>query len=411
MTTTTADIQKYEISANGNIYYFIKVVYNGREWAVRKRYSDFSRLDEFLHRDGFNLSYALPSKQFWKTFDKKTLTERQKGLQSYLNTLLKSAVSSDNSLVKEFLEVDHNRLQHARRQSFHALKRTERMESVVSYMSRNVIYIPVKNSSVVYNSVNPPVTRDREGSTARTPPHSLSRTNTVNRDRQGSNAVPSSPSSKFGNGPSMEKSKSLSFSMKFSFSSNSRKNSFQPDNGRGGSFAMIERKASVNADYSVTSNKSSSVDVTTLKDLLKKEAYEYGVNALWDKYHHETNQILSEADYIYNAQGSNNAKDGRRSALPVSYYRTKTTDSPSVSARKGPAALLAMMHNPIKSTEEDHLEQFLDAKFRSKSASFLERFGDKDSAEDRKMAAETMNFVTLQRKYEALVYLKDDYSS
>ena len=128
---------------------------------------------------------------------------------------------------------------------------------------------------------------------------------------------------------------------------------------------------------------------------------------LWDKYEVEAKQILAEADYIYNAQGSN-AKDGRRSALPVSYYRTKTTDSPSVSARKGPAALIAAMHAPIKTTSEDHMEQFLDSKFRSKSQSFMDRFQGKDSAEDRKMAADTLNFVTLQRKYEALVYLTDD---
>ena len=403
MTTVTADIQKYEI-CDGNIYYFIKVVYNGREWAVRKRYSDFSRLDEFLHRDGYNLSYALPSKQFWKTFDKKTLIERQKGLQSYLNILLKSTVSSDNSLVKEFLEVDHNRLQHARKQSFHALKRTERMESVISYMSRSVIYIPVKNTNVVINTAA--ITRPTSTSM------SLQRSNTLTRDRQSSNASgrdrqgsaavpPPSPNfNRYGAGPHMEKSKSLSFSMKFSFSSNSR----------GTSFATMERKAAVNPDYSVTSNKSSSVDVATLKDLLKKEAYEYGVTALWDKYKHETEQILQESDYIYNAHGSN-SKDGRRSALPLSYFRTKTTDIPSVSARKGPAALLASMHAPIKNTAEDSLEQFLDAKFRpAKTKSFTEKYGTgQDSAEDIKMATATMNFVALQRKYEALVFLKDDY--
>lgn len=393
MTTTTADIQKYEISAEGNIVYFIKVVYNGREWAVRKRYSDFSRLDEFLQRDGFDLSYALPSKQFWKTFDKKTLMERQKGLQSYLNTLLKSTVSSDNSLVKEFLDVDHNRLQHARKQSFHALKRTERMESVVNIMSRSVIYIPVKNTNMVFNN-SAAVTRDRQGSQA------------VNRDRNNSNA-PISPH--FGSGPSMQKAKSLSFSMKFSFSAGSRKNSFQPDNRT--SFAVMERKQSVQGSVQAeTSNKSSSVDVATLKDLLKKEAFEYGVNALWNRYEIETNQILNESDYLYNVHGVN-SKDGRRSALPQSYYRVKSsTDSPAASQhRKSHASLLACMAGPINNRGDDSLEMFLDSKLRSKTKSFIDKFGDLTSPEDRQAAQDALNFVNYQRKYEVLVYLVDDY--
>jgi hypothetical protein len=415
MTTTTADIQRYEVSAEGNIYYFIKVVYNGREWAVRKRYSDFSKLDEYLLKDGFKLSYALPSKQFWNRFDKKALMERQKGLQSYLNTLLTNTVSSDNSLVKEFLEVDHNRLQHARKQSFHALKRTERLESLVSIMSRMVIHIPVKNT-VVYQSQTAPVTRERQGSNSLTNPQSL-------------------------NGPYMQKSKSLSFS-RFSFSSNSRKNSFQPDSRQ--SFAMMERKHSL--DFVPSSNKSSSVDVATLKDLLKTEAYEYGVNALFPCYEAEMATIFNDANNdtdggdLYKQtqyqQSQPLAQSGSNNGLPRSYYRSVTNAfnsaaSPSSVRRHSLAELVPQLCKPTPTIANDRsIEEFLDAKLikaRKQSPVPFSVIPENDNGdrlgnlrdltptdfsdiheEDERIAREAQEFVNLQRKYRVLVYLTSE---
>jgi hypothetical protein len=360
MTTTSADIQRYEVSTEGNIHYFIKVVYNGREWAVRKRYSDFSRLDEFLQKDGFKLSYALPSKQFWNKYDKKALAARQKGLQSYLNTLLTNTVSSDNSLVKEFLEVDHNRLQQARKQSFHAFKRTERLESLVSIMNRMVIPIPaVKNARLVQQPLPPkevqsaPVTRERHGSNSSVGSHSFS-----------------------ASGPYMQKSKSLSFSMKFSFSGGSpRKNSFQPDSRQ--SFATVERKQSLEMHAPSHSNKSSSVDVSTLKDLLKKEAYEYGVSALFPMYEAELLGILAELDVkpppkpvgSPAASGSASGSVGSAKQLPRSYYRrnsgtsASTPTSAASQRRHSVTEIIPHMSRPVPVVGDDPaMEGFLDTR-------------------------------------------------
>jgi len=45
----SADIKKFDYNEkDGNIYYFIKVFYNGREWAIRKRYSEFVQFNDTL---------------------------------------------------------------------------------------------------------------------------------------------------------------------------------------------------------------------------------------------------------------------------------------------------------------------------------------------------------------------------
>jgi len=88
---TTADIQKFVKNSNGCVEYFIKVVYKGKEWAIRKRYSDFLRLNEFLLKRGIVVNYDLPQKIWWTTrYDTELLYQRLKGLQSYLNVLLKT---------------------------------------------------------------------------------------------------------------------------------------------------------------------------------------------------------------------------------------------------------------------------------------------------------------------------------
>jgi len=45
----SADIQKFDYNdKDGNVYYFIKVFYNGREWAIRKRFSEFVQFNDAL---------------------------------------------------------------------------------------------------------------------------------------------------------------------------------------------------------------------------------------------------------------------------------------------------------------------------------------------------------------------------
>eukprot|EP00601_Ochromonadales_sp_CCMP2298_P024040 CAMPEP_0173280314 /NCGR_PEP_ID=MMETSP1143-20121109/5616_1 /TAXON_ID=483371 /ORGANISM="non described non described, Strain CCMP2298" /LENGTH=464 /DNA_ID=CAMNT_0014217601 /DNA_START=197 /DNA_END=1591 /DNA_ORIENTATION=+ len=255
--STTADVIKFEKTPDGSIYYFIKVFYNGKEWGLRKRYSDFLKLDEFLRKDGVNVSYALPPKRFWKRFDKSTLLERQKGLQSYLAMLLKSTASDDN-LVKEFLDVDHNRLVLLKKTSIHAFKLAVRLETRALILAQHMIPIPIKNSL-------------------------QARARAVS---------PLSPTSPFT--PLSLKTKSLSFSRGFSFSTraSSRRGSFaQGPGGQGDAFAY-ERKISRDRSFTTVTFKTSNVDLVTLKELLKKEAYVEAVSAVWSKYDTEMKDAM-----------------------------------------------------------------------------------------------------------------------
>jgi hypothetical protein len=411
MSAVSADIQKYEVGADGSIHYFIKVMYNGREWAVRKRYSDFSKLDEYLLKDGYNLSYALPSKQFWYRMDKKALLERQKGLQSYLNILLTSTLSADHSLVKEFLDVDHNKLEQARKLSFHQLKRTERMESLVSIMSRLVIYMPVKKVNPMY--IATPVTRSHNSHSYSPPPsphhHVPLHPNTV-AGTAGSSGH--GGHHQFPSGPSMQKSKSLSFSAKFSFSSqNGRKNSFQPEPR--GSFAL-ERKYSL--DFAPSShNRSSSVNVTTLKDLLKKEAYEYGVSALWSIYESEINQLLEDADLVPRpASTVISSETTKDTSLPTPFYKRSgaaasrsidgTPQSKSTDMKAHVSNICAALSKPVRKYGADDVEKVCDAVYPPKSE---EDYFEGDHCAGNHLVSQEKEYEEYQKTYQILVSLVD----
>ena len=104
MASVVVDIQKFEKNSQGNVEYFIKVTFNGREWAIRKRYSDFVKLDKYLRKEGYELEVDMPVKAWWWRKSKSLLQQRLKDLQHYLMVLLSSTMSTDNSLVREFLE-------------------------------------------------------------------------------------------------------------------------------------------------------------------------------------------------------------------------------------------------------------------------------------------------------------------
>lgn len=76
----TADIQKYGMN-DGHTEYFIKVMYLGQQWAIRKRFSDFAELDSYLRGQGHELVVELPSRNWWSRFDPYVLVQRQKELQ------------------------------------------------------------------------------------------------------------------------------------------------------------------------------------------------------------------------------------------------------------------------------------------------------------------------------------------
>lgn len=146
--SATAHIQKFSKNSDGHTEYFIKVVFNGKQWAIRKRYSEFTTFDEYLQRSGYKVNYTLPEKTWWKRFDPQVLVQRQKELQQYLNVLLGSTISTENSLIREFLEVDENRLALAKRQTFREFKYSENLDAIVATFPRLMIDIP--------SSRNPP---------------------------------------------------------------------------------------------------------------------------------------------------------------------------------------------------------------------------------------------------------------
>ncbi len=157
--SASAHIQKFSKNNDGHTEYFIKVVFNGREWAIRKRYSEFIQFDDYLGKSGYKVSYSLPEKTWWKRFDQNVLGQRQKELQSYLDVLLKSTVSTENSLVREFLEVDYNKLAFARRQTVREFTKAENLDTIVTNFRKSVIDIPSKKTLMMSTPVQ---TRGRQ---------------------------------------------------------------------------------------------------------------------------------------------------------------------------------------------------------------------------------------------------------
>jgi PX domain len=104
----SAHIQKYSITPEGHVEYFIKVVYIGKEWPLRKRYSDFSKFDSIVRSQKSDMPVELPPKRRLKfnSIDPEFLAKRLQLLQGYLDSFFCYPLSPEHSLVKEFLEVD-----------------------------------------------------------------------------------------------------------------------------------------------------------------------------------------------------------------------------------------------------------------------------------------------------------------
>lgn len=148
MSLVSCHVQKYTQNKDGYTEYFILVLYQGREWAVRKRYSDFSKFDEYLRNSGYSISYQLPEKNWWNKFDPTLLSKRLKELQNYLDVLLREEMSAQDSLVREFLEVDENMLALAKKQPFREATFADRMVQLVKQMRKDMIGIPSHRESL-----------------------------------------------------------------------------------------------------------------------------------------------------------------------------------------------------------------------------------------------------------------------
>lgn len=160
MSLVSCHVQKYSQNKDGYTEYFILVLYQGREWAIRKRYSDFSKFDEYLRSSGYNINFSLPEKNWWNKFDPTLLSKRLKELQNYLDVLLKEEMSAQNSLVREFLEVDENMLAMAKKQSFKEITYADRMLTIVKLMRKAMIGIPSHRESLTEGPSNWRINRD-----------------------------------------------------------------------------------------------------------------------------------------------------------------------------------------------------------------------------------------------------------
>ena len=145
MAAIAADVQRYRKTPEGHVEYFIKVVYKGKEWAIRKRYNDFSTFERLLRKNGgIEVSCKIPPKVWWDKFNHDTLAWRQKEMQKFLNILLQTTNPSESSLLREFLEVDINHLVKIRSLTFRGLRKEDRLRRIVETFAASII--PIQTS-------------------------------------------------------------------------------------------------------------------------------------------------------------------------------------------------------------------------------------------------------------------------
>jgi hypothetical protein len=289
--STTADIQKYGRNRDGYIEYFIKVVHNGKVWGIKKRFSEFVQLNEFLIKSGYGVPPSLPKKTtVWKKVDDKLLQKRSKALQVYINDLLKTFSVADNSLLKEFLEVEVNWLKSAKQQSF---KKVQRMDLIPLAFSKLVIQIPVSRVKT-----SPFLRGGGAGGGGGLGGGGMGMGSSFSISVNQSNMM-------------ANKTKSLSFSM---LRSPSRKESFpQPDpygNGYGYGnntassllvgtpqfSAMKDRKFSMDLFNNLSTNSMSHDAQYALQSAVKKTSFIKATDTLWMHYKDDIEQLCEEGD-------------------------------------------------------------------------------------------------------------------
>jgi hypothetical protein len=265
---TTAEIQKYSHHQDGYVEYFIKVVHNGRVWGIRKRYSHFVQLHEHFIKNGYTIDVALPKKS-WKKFDETRLKKRLKALQDYIDCLLRTFSLSDNSLLKEFFEVETVWLQIAKKQSFKEIQSAEKLTRLPKTLQTWMIAVPY--------------TRNRSNTT-------------------GGYGRPPSANMQFMSPGFKDKTKSVSFS---SFSlpmpniggrSMSRKESLAADLTPSGR----DRRFSVDIfNLSYNSGNNLSLDhITAAASILKKGAFIKSTQVLWKHYQEEAQYTCEDANFL-----------------------------------------------------------------------------------------------------------------
>jgi len=140
---TEAIITHYTVGKK-TVSYVMNILYQGKQWTVQRRFSDFVKLDKKLRAEGYNVGYDLPNKVVFGNFYRNVLDHRRKELNKYLTTLCGS-ISSDNTYLREFYEVDENMLKNA-------LKQSRRMSDI--YRSDHAQQICKRASQLMINGSN-----------------------------------------------------------------------------------------------------------------------------------------------------------------------------------------------------------------------------------------------------------------
>lgn len=278
---TSADIQKFARNNDGYIEYYIKVVTNGREWIIKKRFSEFYTLNSYLTKHGFQPPYRLPDKKIWKTPDEKLLRQRQKELQMYLNELLLMYSINEITILKEFFELEMNVLIKPKNKSFHEIKYTQKLEMIPRIFESSVIKATSAKSRLAPNFVR--------------------NVQILNR-------------------PMLNKTKSLSFST-------SAKSPGRFDMGH---HDLRERKFSIDI-FNLSGGSASYNDSNALSSAFKKTGFLKAVDSLWEYYKNDIESILN--------------KDEAESVLVFSNYHTQSISREGLPLAELEQNLITLLEN------------------------------------------------------------------
>jgi hypothetical protein len=226
------------------------------------------QLHEHFVKHGYSIDVSLPKKS-WKKFDEARLKKRLKALQDYIDGLLRSFSLSDNSLLKEFFEVETVWLQIAKKQSFKEIQSSEKLTRLPKTLQTWMIAVP----------------------------YTRNRSNTA-----GGYGRPPSANMQFMSPGYKDKTKSVSFS---SFSlpmpnvggrSMSRKESLATEVTP----LSKDRRFSVDIfNLSYNSGNNLSIDhISAAASVLKKGAFLKSTQVLWKHYQEESQYVCEDAIFL-----------------------------------------------------------------------------------------------------------------
>ena len=98
------------------------------------------------------INSELPPKKWWNRLDPTLIAIRMKALQGYLDELLKIVSLSESSLLREFLEVDVMNLQVAKVKSIKGIDYNDRMKTIITDASKNMISMNCMQRSISQKS-------------------------------------------------------------------------------------------------------------------------------------------------------------------------------------------------------------------------------------------------------------------